>query len=135
MHKPFRKVNSTSECTSIKIPESEGYKCCSMKIVYKGEYSYNCFSLESEYTKSNIANISLASFFGINGGQLEIECNQDIKGTQIYEKFSDEFISCYKEHLKGVDNETECLNNNILKEKSKCAFAETSKNNNGTIIN
>jgi len=139
---PYKKVNSPSECTSIQIPDSEGYKCCSMKIVFKGNYSYNCFALESEFTKSKkilneyIANISLAFFFGIKGGQIEIECGQDMISTKNYEKFSDEFLSCYKGHFGGVKNETECLNNNIpKKEVSKCSFVETSQIKNGTIIN
>ena len=139
---PNKNINSPSECTSIKIPESEGYKCCSMKVVFKGNHSYNCFALEREYSENKkildeyIANISLASFFGLDGGQIEIECGQDMISTQKYEKFSDEFINCYKGHLKGVENETECLNNNIPgDEVSKCCFIETSQINNGTKIN
>ena len=139
---PNKQVNNPSECTSIQIPDSEGYKCCSMKIVFKGEHSYNCFALESEYTKSKkildeyITNISLASYFGTKGGQIEIECGQDMISTENYEKYSDEFKNCYKGNLKGVENETECLNNNIPeREVSKCCFVETSQIINGTIIN
>ena len=138
---PNKDVDSPSVCTSIQIPESEGYKCCSMKIEYKGEQEYSCFALENEYTKSKkkldeyIANISLASVFGINGGQIEIECNQDMITSQNYEKFNDEFLNCYKGHLKGVENENECKNNNIPeKEVSKCCYVETSQIINGTVI-
>ena len=31
---PDKVVNSASECSSIEIPDDDGYKCCSMKITF-----------------------------------------------------------------------------------------------------
>ena len=77
---PKKIAYSSSECTSIKIPDSEGYKCCSMEIELDGNTTYNCFALENEYTKNKtilneyIANRSLFSLFGSNVGQMKVEC-------------------------------------------------------------
>ena len=139
---PDKKVNSPFICTSIKIPEAEGYKCCSMKISYDGNNSYNCFVLENEYTKNQTIleafalNNSLASLFSSKGGQMEIDCGENIKTIQKYEKMSDEYLNCYKSHINGVDNENDCHKYDIPgKEKSKCCFIESlQKDNEGNII-
>ena len=59
-----------------------------------------------------------------------------MKATENYEKFSDEYLSCYDSHKKGVNNENDCTKNEIpTKEGSKCCFLESYQiNNNGTII-
>ena len=111
---PNKITNSPSQCTSIKIPETEGYKCCSMKISYDGHNSYNCFVLENEYSKNEtilnafMLNNSLASLFSSKGGQMEIDCGEDIISTQNYGKMSEEYLNCYKSYINGVDNENDC---------------------------
>ena len=142
---PDKIVNNSFECTYIKIPESEGYKCCSMKVVFDDNITYNCFTLESKYVKDQktldayTSSISLASLFGTSGGEIEIECennSKNISSTHIYEKISDEFTNCYNNHINGVDNESECLVYDIPeKEMSKCCYLETSqKDIKGNII-
>ena len=46
-------VVSSSDCTNIKIPEYEGYKCCSMKITFNNESTYSCLTIENKYTSLN----------------------------------------------------------------------------------
>ena len=140
---PEKIAYSSSECTSIKIPDSEGYKCCSMKIELDDNTTYNCFAIENEYTKNKtilneyIANRSLFSLFGINGGQMKIECGNDINSIINYEKISNEYSNCYQSHINGVDNENDCHKYNIPeKEKSQCCFMETQQIDDiGNIIN
>ena len=62
----IKKTNSPSQYTSIKIPETEGYKCCSMKISYDGHNSYNCFVLKNKQTK----NETILNAFMLNNTQL-----------------------------------------------------------------
>ena len=138
---PERTVTSSSECTSIEIPEKEGYTCCSIKMIFNGNYSYNCFALEKEYTESKaildeyISNRNLGFIFGAFGGEIEIECGGETKSTQNYEKVSEEFTNCYNNHLSGVNNENECHIYNIPeKEGSNCCYLETKqKDNTGNI--
>ena len=140
---PDRKINSPSDCTSIQIPEKEGFKCCSTKIIDENKSSYNCFTLESKYAtnkeefKEYISNRSLAFLFTDTGGQMEIECPNNMKLTEIYEKYSDEYLNCYNSYMKGVENENDCTKNNIPSEEgSKCCFLESSQlKNDGKIIN
>ena len=135
-------ISSHSGCTSIEIPENEGYKCCSTKVSYKAEVFYNCFPIKSIYTTSKdilyeyISKSNLAFLFGDTGGELEIACPNGIVTTENYEKLSDEYLSCYDSHKKGVNNESDCTKNEIpTREGSKCCFLESSQiNNNGTII-
>ena len=139
---PDKTINSPSECTSIKIPDSDGYKCCSMKISFNDNNTYSCFTLENEFTKSQkifeeyFTNQSIASLFGTIGGQMEIECGEKMILTQNYEKMSDEYLNCYKSHINGVENENDCQKYDIpKKEKSKCCFLESiQKDNKGNII-
>ena len=140
---PEKKVYSSYECTSIKIPDSDGYKCCSMEIEFDDNTTYNCFALENEYANNRtilneyIANRSLFSLFGANGGQMKIECENGINSTINYEKISDEYSNCYQSHINGVDNENDCHKYNIPeKEKSQCCFMETQQrdDNGNTII-
>ena len=90
-------INSSDYCTSIQIPESDWYKCCSMKIRFKDEDAYNCFALEIEYTKNKTIfdeyiNIrSMASAFGMSGGQIEIDCGNNLTNEKNYKTFSNEF--------------------------------------------
>ena len=140
---PENEVDSPSFCSSIIIPDSEGYKCCSMKISYQNKESYNCFPLEKKYIKTKetldeyISQRSLAPFFSTLGGKVEIDCGENIQIEQKYEKLSDESNSCYNGHLNGVNNENDCINIEIpSKEKNKCCYIETSKlSNNNKIIN
>lgn len=142
---PDKIVNNSFECTFIKIPESDEYKCCSMKVVFGNNITYNCFTLESKFAKDQksldeyTSSISLSSLFGTSGGEIEIECennSKNISSTHIYEKISDEFTNCYNNHINGVDNERECLVYDIPeKEMSKCCYLETAqKDIKGNII-
>lgn len=136
-----KSANSQLECTSINIPEKEGYKCCSMKISYDGNNSYNCFPLETKYANNQtildefFLNNSLASLFGSKGGQMVIDCG-GINSTQKFEKMSDDYLNCYKSHINGVDNANDCHKYEIPeKEKSKCCFIETlQQDSKGNII-
>ena len=140
---PDRKINSPSDCTSVQIPEEEGFKCCSTKITDENKSTYNCFTLENKYAtnqeefKEYISNRSLAFLFTDTEGQMEIECPNNIKVTENYEKFSDEYLNCYNSYMKGVENENDCTKNNIPSEEgSKCCFLESSQlKNDGKIIN
>ena len=138
---PDKTINSPSDCFSFDIPDSEGYKCCSMKILFEGKIAYSCFPLENQYIISNEAldayfsKNSLKSFFSIYGGQMEIDCGENKKITKTYKKYSDEYKNCFNGHINGVKNGNNCMDNDIpSEEKSKCCFIETSKNNNGKII-
>ena len=138
---PEKTVQSPSNCTSIIIPYSDGYKCCSMKITYEGNMTYNCLPLENKYTKNKeileeyISKRSLNNFFSISGGQMEIDCGENKIITKNYEKLSNEYTICYNGHINGAENENDCIENDIpVEEKSKCCFIETSKiKNNQTI--
>ena len=140
---PDKTVNSANTCTNINIPYSDGYKCCSMKVKYESVTSYNCIVLDRKYTASQLTlneYLSKGSLFSLlreTGGEIEIECEDSLKVTQKYEKLSNEFLSCYNGHIKGVEKVDECNGNNIPEEeKGKCCFVETTKViNNKTKIN
>lgn len=139
---PTRDVINSTDCTSIIIPESDGFKCCSMKIVFGTNVSYNCFALETEYTNNKtifeeyLANRSLAPLFTSIGGEMEIDCGEEMKSTQEYEKLSDEYLNCFKSHVNGVDSPSDCHMYDIPeKESSKCCYLEIEqKHNNGSNI-
>ena len=126
-------ITSPSNCTSIIIPESDGYKCCSMKISYENYTGYNCFPLEKEFSqnkevlKEYMSKKSLSYLLSINGGHMEIECGELIKHIENYEKLSDEFYSCYNGHINGAQNESDCIETNISEYERKCCFIETSE--------
>lgn len=131
---PENTVNSPSDCTSIIIPDSDGYKCCSMKIIYEGNMAYNCLTLENKYAKSKetleeyISKKSLDNFFSTSGGEMEIDCGGNNIINKNYERLSNEYYNCYKGHINGVEDEDNCTENDIpVKEKNKCCFVETSK--------
>lgn len=130
---PNKTISSPSDCTSIIIPESDGYKCCSMKISYENNMGYNCFPLEERYSKNKevleeyMSKKSLSYLLSINGGQMEIDCGDEIKHIENYEKLSDEFYSCYNGHINGVKNESDCIEINISEYERKCCFIETSE--------
>ena len=136
-------VNSVYDCTSIKIPDSEGYKCCAMKITFNKESTYSCLALETKYTTSEkvlneyMSKNNISFLFSSVGGKVEIECGNDLKIAENYKKLSDEYINCYNNNIKGIDNENNCTQNDIpSNEGSKCCFVETStKNDKGNIIN
>ena len=136
-------VISSSNCTDIKIPDSEGYKCCSMKITYNTDSSYSCLALENKYTTSRevlneyMSQRDISFFFITVGGKMEIECGGSLQISENYKKLSDEYLNCYTNHIKGIENENDCTKNDIPEgEGSKCCFVETSSiSNNGNIIN
>ena len=139
---PDKVVNSASECSSIEIPDDDGYKCCSMKIIFNETNSFSCFALENEYTKNKkildeyIANRSLASLFGEKGIDMEIQCD-NITSSQKYEKKSEEYLNCYNSDINEVNDENDCFKYNIPEnERSKCCFLESQqRDNEGNIIN
>ena len=49
---PDKTVYSSSQCTNIKIPDSEGYQCCAMKITFNQDSTFSCLALENKYTTS-----------------------------------------------------------------------------------
>lgn len=133
---PDKTVYSHYDCTLIKIPDSEGYKCCSTKLSYEQKTSYNCFPLENKYATNQellndyISKRSIAFLFGKTGGNIEVECPNEVKMTEKYEKISDEYLTCYNNHMKGVDNENDCQKIDIpTKEGRKCCFLESLKKN------
>ena len=139
---PDKVVNSASECSSIEIPDDDGYKCCSMKITFNETNSFSCFALENEYTKNKkildeyFANRSLASLFGEKGIDMEIQCD-NITSSQKYEKKSEEYLNCYNSDINEVNDENDCFKYNIPEnERSKCCFLESQqRDNEGKIIN
>ena len=136
-------ITDPSDCLSIKIPDNDGYKCCSMKITYNNNSSYSCFALETNYTTNQtvlnkyISEINISSLFNSYGGEMEINCGDNLKIEENYKKLSDEYLNCYNNHIKGIENENNCTNNDIpSSEGSKCCFVETSsKSQTGNIIN
>ena len=100
---PYKAISSPDECISINIPESEGYKCCSMSITY----------------------------------DMKVDCGSSLKIEEKYKKYSIEFFNCYNGHIKGVENENDCINIDIpIEENNKCCYLEITKlNNNGEKIN
>ena len=140
---PSNQPKSASDCTNLFLQDSDGYKCCSMKIEYDSQVSYNCFPIENQYLENKevfneyFSNRNLAFLFGDTGGQTEINCGYDMQLNSVYEKLSDEYLGCYNNHLKGVSNENDCINIEIpTREGNKCCFAQTSQlNSEGNIIN
>ena len=136
-------ILSSTDCTNIKIPESEGYKCCSMKITFNNDSSYSCLTIETKYTINKetlneyISKNNIGFLFTSVGGQMNIECGEDLKIQEDYKKVSGQYLNCYYNHIKGIENENDCTKNDIpYEEGSKCCFVETSaENNNGSIIN
>ena len=123
---------SSSSCTSIEIPETDGYKCCYMKIKYNGEYSFNCIPIENKYSqnkeslKEYISSNSLLSLFTPYGGEREINCGETITISEEYKNFSTEYLNCFNNHIDGVNNSNDCHKNEIPKEdKGKCCYVET----------
>jgi len=139
---PDKEVKSESECSSIKIPDVDGYKCCSMKIVFNETNSFSCFALENEFIKNKsildeyIANRSLASLFGEKGIDMEINCD-NIISNQKYEKKSEGYLNCYNSHINGINDENDCFKYSIPEnERSKCCFLESQqRDDTGNIIN
>ena len=139
---PDKKINSSSYCSSIELPEADGYKCCSMEIKVNKNNSITCFALENKYTQNKVildeylANRSFTSLFGINGSEIEIKCGEIIS-NQINEKKSDEYTNCCNANLNGVNNENDCQKYNIPEsEKGKCCYIETQQiTEEGNIIN
>lgn len=133
---PYKTVNSASDCYSIEIPVSEGYKCCMMKITFNGNITRNCLALETNYTTSKetleeyISKKGLGAFFIKQGGKAEIDCGDNLTITENYIKFSDEFFNCYDGNKNGAKDENDCINYDIPEnETCKCCYVEISKLN------
>ena len=133
---PYKKVNSASDCYTIQIPVSEGYKCCMMQITFNGNISRSCLTLETNYTTSKktleeyLSQNGLGAFFTKQGGKAEIDCGENFTVVENYIKLSDEFFSCYDGNKKGVENENDCINYDIPEnETCKCCYVEISKIN------
>ena len=133
-------ITDPSNCLNIKIPDDDGYKCCSMKITYNNNSSYSCFALETDHTTNQtvlnkyISDINISSLFNSYGGEMEINCGDNLKIEENYKKLSDEYLNCYNNHIKGIENENDCISNEIP-EGSKCCFVETTQKKIGNIIN
>ncbi len=114
-----------------------------MKITYNKDSSYSCFALENKYTTNQevlneyISKRNISSLFNLYGGEMEINCGNNLKIEENYKKLSDEYLNCYNNHINGTANENDCILNDIPEEESsKCCFVETStKNKIGNIIN
>jgi len=139
---PDNTISDPSKCTSIKIPVSDGYKCCTMKIQYGTETSYNCFAIETEYTKDSktlndyMSKRNLDFLFTSTGGQMSVDCGNFLSVQKTYKKYSDSFLNCYNGHIQGVENESNCYDIDIPEEEnSKCCYLEKLQHNeNGGII-
>ena len=140
---PDKVVHSVSDCINIKIPDYEGYKCCSMKITFNKDSNYNCLALEKKYSTNQdalneyMSKMNISFLFASVGGNIEIDCGNKLKISENYRKLSNEYLNCYNNNIKGIDNENNCTQNNIpSSEGSKCCFVETSTQyDNGNIIN
>ena len=140
---PEKTIFYASDCTKIQIPDSEGFNCCAMKITFNQESTYSCLALEKKYTSSQevlneyISKNNISLLFASVGGKMEIDCGNKLKISENYKKLSNEYLNCYNNHIKGIDNENNCTKNDIpSNEGSKCCFVETStKNDNGNIVN
>ena len=140
---PTKTVYSVSDCINIKIPDSDGYNCCAMKITFNQDSTYNCLALEKKYTTSQeelneyMSKKNISFLFASVGGKMEIDCGNKLQISENYKKLSEEYMNCYNNHIKGTDNENICTENDIpASEGSKCCFVESStKRGNGNIIN
>lgn len=139
---PDKTINSQSKCTSIKIPVSDGYKCCALEIQYGSEISYNCFAIETEYTKDSqtlneyMSKRNLDFLFTSTGGKMSIDCGDFLNIEKYYKKYSDSFLNCYNGHTRGVEKESDCYEIVIPEEEnSKCCYLEKIQiNENGNTI-
>lgn len=138
---PTKIISDSSSCLNIKIPYSDNYTCCSMKITYNYSTSYNCFALENNYLINQsvlneyISERNISSLFNLLGGNLEIDCGNNLKIQEIYQQSSEEYLNCYQYHIQGIENKDGCISIDIP-DGSKCCYVETSTQNNfGDIIN
>jgi len=104
-----------------------------MKIKYNNNSSYSCLAIENKYTTSQevlneyISKTSISFLFSSVEGQMEIDCGNEFKISENYNKLSNEYLNCYDNHIKGIENENDCFKNDIpASEGSKCCFVETS---------
>ena len=136
-------IYSSSQCTNIKIPDSEGYQCCAMKITFNQDSTFSCLALENKYTTSQevlneyMSKKNISFLFTSVGGKVEIDCGNKLKIEEDYKKLSDEYLNCYNNNIKEIDNDDNCTSIDIpTSEGSKCCFVETSTQSfNGNIIN
>ena len=140
---PNKIISSPINCTSVSIPASDGYKCCSFEITLENKTSYNCFTVETKYTKDQksldeyASKINLAFFFASSGGQMKIDCGSSLTSKKNYKEYSDDYLNCYDSNLLGAENESECFKYEIpMDEQNKCCFIEISKlDKNGNFSN
>ena len=130
---PEKDAISPYDCISVKIPEKDGFTCCSMKVTFGTKTSYKCFPLENEYINNKTlfelyvsSKKNLGYFFADSEGEIEIECRNDTIKAENFEKYSDEYLNCYNYSLIGVENENSCFQNDIpVKDGSKCCYLES----------
>ena len=126
-------ANSSSDCISVKIPEKDGFTCCSMKITMGEKLSYQCFPLDNRYIKNEtLFNLYVASqknlkyFFLGSGGQIEIECPNNLIQSEHFEKYSEGYLNCSNYNLIGAEDENNCLNNDIpIEDGTQCCYLES----------
>lgn len=138
---PTKTIKNGSSCLDIKIPDSDNYTCCSMKITYNYSSSSNCFALENNYLINQsvlneyMTERNISSLFNLLGGNFEIDCGNGLKFQEIYQPSSEEYLNCYQYHIQGIENKDSCISIDIP-DGSKCCYIETSTQNNfGDIIN
>ena len=130
---PKKMAYSSSDCISVKIPEKDGFTCCSMKITMGKKLSYQCFPLENRYIKNEtLFNLYVSSkknlkfFFLDSGGEIEIECSNNLIQSENFEKYSEEYLNCYNYNLKRAEDENNCLNNDIpIEDGTQCCYLES----------
>lgn len=130
---PEKDAISPYDCISVKIPEKDGFTCCSMKVTFGTKTSYKCFPLENEYINNKTlfelyvsSKKNLGYFFADSEGEIEIECRNNTIKAENFEKYSNEYLNCYNYSLIGVENENSCFQNDIpVKDGSKCCYLES----------
>lgn len=132
---PAKQVSNQFECNNIKIPDTDGYKCCSMEVTYKSDTKYSCFAIESEYARNietlenYITTRSIDAFFESSGGQIVVNCG-NLLFEKTFNKKGNNYLNCYKGHINMVNREDECINNDIpYEDGGRCCFMETDSQN------
>ena len=112
-----------------------------MQITFNGNISRSCLTVETNYTTSKeileeyISQKGLGAFFIKQGGQVEIDCGDNLTINENYIQFSDEFLNCFDGNKNGANDENDCINYDIPEnETCKCCFVEVAKLNKSGIL-